>query len=81
MSLFPGGSLFSPSKPRVQEPVILDEKIDTAAEDAKKKSQSDANKRKGRRASILTSSRGLPDEDTLGSIKQTTAGGMSKILG
>ena len=74
-------NLFSPPKPRVQEPVILDEKIDTAAEDAKKVAQANAKKRKGRRASILTSSRGLPDEDTLGSIKQTTAGGMSKILG
>ena len=74
-------NLFSPPKPRVQEPVILDEKIDTAAEDAKKAAQANAKKRKGRRASILTSYRGLPDEDTLGSIKQTTAGGMSKILG
>lgn len=74
-------NLFSPPKPRVQEPVILDEKIDTAAEDAKKVAQANAKKRKGRRASILTSTRGLPDEDTLGSIKQTTAGGMSKILG
>jgi hypothetical protein len=74
-------NLFSPPKPRVQEPVILDEKIDTAAEDAKKAAQANAKKRKGRRASILTSTRGLPDEDTLGSIKQTTAGGMSKILG
>ena len=74
-------NLFSPPKPRVQEPVILDEKIDTAAEDAKKVAQANAKKRKGRRASILTSTRGLPDEDTLGSIKQKTAGGMSKILG
>ena len=74
-------NFFSPPKPRVQEPVILDEKIDTAAEDAKKVAQANAKKRKGRRASILTSTRGLPDEDTLGSIKQTTAGGMSKILG
>ena len=81
MSLFPGGSLFSPSKPKVQEPVILDEKIDTAADDAKKSAQADAKRRKGRRASILTSSRGLLDEDTLGSIKQTTAGGAGKLLG
>lgn len=79
MSIFPGKAIFSPKKPKVVEPEILDEKIDTASEDARKAAQAGAKRRKGRRASILTSARGVSGSD-LGSIKQASAGGAS-VLG
>ncbi len=79
MSVFPGKAIFSPPKPKVVEPKILDDKTDKAAEDARKAAQAGAKRRKGRRASILTSSRGIIDSD-IGSIKQASAGGAS-VLG
>ena len=49
------------------------------AEAARKKAQSDAKQRVGRKGTVLTGSRGVKDK--LGSIKQTSAGGVSKVLG
>ncbi len=66
MNLFPGKSIFSPPRPRVQAPA-QDDSAERQRQAAQKKALADAKARRGRKASILTGPEGVQESpSTLG---------------
>ncbi len=60
MNIWPG-DIFSSKPSKVEAPPPLPKRTDPSVENARKKAQLDASRRRGRRATILTGGQGVTD--------------------